>query len=120
MTEPMHVDDCVFCQRIVKGDYDEMSGDFTSVTFEPLHPVTEGHRLVVPVVHATDAGHWPGITADAFKYASRLARACGSDYNLITSSGPLATQSIYHLHIHIVPRREGDGLHLPWTDQTHD
>ena len=37
--------------------------------------------------------------------------------NLITSVGAAATQTVKHLHIHIVPRHEGDGLHLPWTEQ---
>ena len=46
-----------------------------------------------------------------------LASNIYTDYNLITSAGIPATQSVLHLHIHIVPRYENDGLHLPWTDQ---
>jgi histidine triad (HIT) family protein len=38
-------------------------------------------------------------------------------YNFITSAGKAATQSVMHLHIHIVPRQEGDGLLLPWSGQ---
>lgn len=37
--------------------------------------------------------------------------------NLITSKGADATQSVYHLHVHIAPRQADDGLHLPWTSQ---
>lgn len=37
--------------------------------------------------------------------------------NIITSRGSAATQTVYHLHLHVVPRREGDGLGLPWTDR---
>ncbi|OHT47970.1 hypothetical protein BKG71_25700 [Mycobacteroides chelonae] len=37
--------------------------------------------------------------------------------NVITSIGPDATQTVFHTHIHVVPRRENDGLHLPWTGQ---
>ncbi len=37
--------------------------------------------------------------------------------NLITSKGEAATQSVFHLHVHIVPRQEGDRLPLPWTPQ---
>jgi histidine triad (HIT) family protein len=38
------------------------------------------------------------------------------DYNIITSMGEYATQTVFHLHVHIVPRRLNDGLHLPWTE----
>jgi histidine triad (HIT) family protein len=51
--------------------------------------------------------------------AAQWARTCG-DANLITSVGSAATQTVFHLHVHVVPRRAGDGLALPWTSQKAD
>lgn len=105
---------CVFCQRIAAGEYDHE--DISSVAFEPLNPVTPGHLLVVPKRHVADAVERPLVTADTMDFAAHLASSVGP-CNLITSVGPEATQSVFHLHIHIVPRRAGDGLALPWTGQ---
>jgi histidine triad (HIT) family protein len=108
--------DCPFCARIAAGEYD--AGDGYAVTFEPLNPVTSGHRLFVPRSHVADALTRPVITGHVMEYAARWAY--GHDLapcNLITSAGAEATQSVFHLHIHLVPRRDGDGLALPWSGQ---
>lgn len=47
--------------------------------------------------------------------AAAYGEAMGTDFNLITSAGAAATQTVAHLHVHYVPRRTGDGLGLPWT-----
>jgi diadenosine tetraphosphate (Ap4A) HIT family hydrolase len=77
--------------------------------------------LFVPYTHVEhreqdgrEANNWLGIL---FKAAHRYAGRIGGDYNLITSSGSAATQTVPHMHIHYVPRRADDGLHLPWTGQ---
>lgn len=109
--------DCPFCQRIAAGDYDDRSADHDAVHFEPLNPVTPGHRLVVPVGHVMDALQDPYVTGSAMAYAARVAELLRlHPCNLITSAGGVATQTVYHLHIHIVPRRYGDGLALPWSE----
>lgn len=78
----------------------------------PLNPVTDGHVLVIPKHHVADAVEEPQVTADVMAAAAMYAdRPC----NIITSAGSHATQTVFHLHVHVVPRREGDGLHLPWT-----
>lgn len=105
-------EDCVFCQRIAKGQYEQDSP--WSVVFEPLNPVTPGHLLVVPKRHVRDATEAPHLTGKVMADAARIAPR---QANIITSIGNIATQSVFHLHIHIVPRRNGDGLHLPWTGQ---
>lgn len=108
--------DCPFCQRIAAREYD-MRNQW-AVSFEPLNPVTVGHRLVVSTVHAKSAMSDPVVTGAVMEYAVIVARAYDvRSCNLITSAGPAATQTISHLHVHIVPRHEGDGLHLPWTGQ---
>lgn len=107
-----HEDDCPFCGRISQGEYLLESGN--SVAFEPLNPVTPGHLLVVSREHVIDALDVPSVTAGAMQAAAEIARKRGDQCNLITSAGRNATQSVFHLHIHIIPRTEGDGLALPW------
>ena|ERR1700722_422774 len=105
--------DCVFCERIKKKEYDTILNGI--VSFVPLNPVTPGHLLVVPSVHVSDALDNQLVTGMTFAEAARLARGLDCACNLITSCGTDATQSVYHLHVHLVPRHRGDGLALPWS-----
>lgn len=108
---------CVFC-RIVSGDEpaEILWGNHhahKALVIVPLNPVVEGHVIALPKRHAVDfTDNWRA-TADAMYAAFHYAWARG-DMNLITSKGAAATQSVFHLHVHIVPRRAGDGLALPW------
>jgi histidine triad (HIT) family protein len=112
----MTVDKCVFCERISRGEFS--MGALDAVAFEPLNPVTPGHLLVVPLEHVSDAIENPAVAGMTFQAAAQIAHDQRySPCNLITSAGSAATQTVFHLHVHIVPRREGDGLHLPWTGQ---
>lgn len=122
---------CPFCQRIAAGEYETICcaeapciHNPTVVTFEPLNPVTPGHRLFLPVRHVEDALRDPCEAADITEYAARWASrghetsgGWSTDCNLIMSAGAAATQTVRHLHLHLVPRSPGDGLHLPWTGQ---
>jgi len=121
------VGDCPFCERIAAGEYDNRTVPDDDapyggvVTFEPLNPVTPGHRLVVPVEHVEDALVSPSVTAWTMEFAAAVARNYGiRSCNLITSVGAVATQTVFHLHVHIVPRAEGDGLALPWTGRQQE
>jgi histidine triad (HIT) family protein len=87
---------------------------WNAIAIVPLDPVVEGHLLVIPKRHITDFTENPTISGDVVELASELAAEIGGDFNLITSKGISATQSVFHLHIHLVPRRENDGLALPW------
>lgn len=115
---------CPFCTRILRGEYTTSYGG--AVAFEPLNPVTPGHLLVVPRQHATDASCDPAGAAAAMVLAAKIVRAMGfhDDHpesgphaNIITSIGEHASQTVWHTHLHVVPRRAGDGLALPWTGQ---
>jgi histidine triad (HIT) family protein len=112
------VSDCVFC-RIVSGDEPAQilwGGHYAhrALVIVPLGPVVEGHVIALPKVHADDfTGNWQA-TADAMHAAFQHARSVGGDMNLITSKGLAATQSVFHLHVHLVPRKANDGLALPW------
>jgi histidine triad (HIT) family protein len=108
--------DCVFCSRVDRGEFDD--GDAFAVTFRPLKPAGPGHRLFVPRVHVADALEEPLVTAMTARFAAEWAAREGvGACNLITSRGSEASQSVYHLHVHLLPRLKNDGLHLPWTGQ---
>lgn len=112
---------CPFCARIKAGDYDAWAERPSVVWFEPLNPVTPGHMLFVPVHHvsgANDPQQGPYEAAITTEIAARWAQRHAIEaFNLITSVGAAATQSIRHLHVHLIPRAEDDGLALPWTGQ---
>ncbi|MFJ5559347.1 HIT family protein [Streptomyces sp. NPDC093250] len=80
----------------------------------PLSRVTPGHVLVIPHAHVADVATDPEVSAATMRRAAELSHGVGA-CNIITSQGRPATQTIFHLHLHIVPRRDGDGLKLPWS-----
>ena len=84
-----------------------------AIAIVPLGPVVDGHLLVIPREHVTDYGDDPVVSATTMYRAAELADDYGPS-NLITSRGSAATQSVFHLHLHLVPRAENDGLALPW------
>jgi histidine triad (HIT) family protein len=86
------------------------------VALETLHPLVPGHIVVVPRKHVVDAGHNPRITARVMRCAAELVAELPSA-NIITSKGRAATQNFDHLHVHVLPRRGGDNLVMPWTGQ---
>jgi histidine triad (HIT) family protein len=107
---------CPFCQRIREWDFID-TGIPHVARFEPLNPVALGHMLFVPDRHVMSARYDSATTGECMRAAARYASRQQEDFNLITSSGHSATQTVPHLHVHYVPRREGDGLALPWTGQ---
>lgn len=112
------VESCPFC-AIAAGYAEAQIVDESAdvIAFHPLNPVTEGHLLVVPREHVVNFMHKPEVTGLTAAFAARLAGLWmdGGDTNLITSAGGYATQTVPHLHFHIVPRSRDDGLLLPWT-----
>src|SRR6185369_2606064 len=79
----------------------------------PLNPVVDGHILFIPTLHVADFTEDPAVSSSVMFRAAQWAEF-GGDCNLITSKGKDATQSVFHAHLHLVPRRAGDGLSLPW------
>lgn len=112
----MAVDECIFCEIIAGREPATIVSQWkNAIAIVPLNPVVEGHLLVIPVWHVEDFIDDPYTTADTMFCAAELAKEKSiKPANLITSAGRAATQSVFHLHIHIVPRRENDGLALPW------
>lgn len=112
--ETVRLNRCAFC-AIVAGiepaNFVEHWPD--AVAFTPLDPVNEGHTLVVPKQHVDNAVQDPEVTGVTMQRAAALATRWPSS-NILTSVGAPATQSVFHLHIHVVPREPGDQLMLPW------
>lgn len=114
--------DCPFCDKIKVSDVTGRAHG--AVWFTPLNPVTPGHILFVPEFHIkpTDPNAWlDGMLAIAGAIrAYRVEMYTLEDFNLILNSGPLATQTVEHMHVHYLPRFEDDGVILPWTPITTD
>ena len=112
------IPECVFCE-IAGGRLPAINGTVRewadAVAIVPLGPVVPGHVIVFPRAHVDDVAEDAAISAATMARAAELAAQ--GPCNVITSRGREATQSVFHLHIHVVPRAEGDGLALPWTGQ---
>ena len=113
-------EDCIFC-AIVAGDVgaEIVQEDERTVAFLDLSPWTRGHALVVPRAHARNLYDVPGDDlAAAALAAQRLAlrmrdRLDCDGINLLNSCEPAAWQTVWHLHVHVIPRYEGDPLRVP-------
>jgi len=120
-------DDCIFC-KIVAGEIPAPKGDEDEHTlaFMDRAPGTRGHALVIPKEHHEDL--WtiaPEALAHTMRAAQRLGLKArdnlGADgVNLINSCRPAAWQTVFHFHVHVVPRYDGDPLRLPWTPEEGD
>ena len=116
----MH-DDCIFC-KIVAGELpaEKVAEDERTVAFMDINPATRGHLLVIPRKHARDLleiepGELAAVTEVAQRMAQRAVTALEADgVNLINACGAAAWQTVFHFHIHVVPRYAHDPLKLPW------
>lgn len=109
---------CVFCDhsKIQAANITEyrLKG-FDFLSFTPLNPITQGHLIVIPVIHVDDASSEPVVTGATFELAAMIADDMGyEDYNLIANKGANADQTVFHLHVHIVPRYKGDDTITIW------
>ena len=120
-------EDCTFC-RIVAGELPAqiVAEDERTVTFMDISPATRGHALVVPRAHSEDLYSVPAEDLSACALAAqRLALRArdqlGADgVNLLNSTGRAAWQTVFHFHVHVIPRYRDDPLRLPWTPASGD
>lgn len=106
--------DCVFCQIIWGTSPGKIIREWAdAIALTPLTPVIHGHVLIIPKHHVAHAATDESITARTMGRAAEYATQYDS-FNIITSAGRAATQSIDHLHIHVVPRTPDDQLMTPW------
>ena len=105
---------CVFCAITAGVEPAEIVMSSPEVLiFRPLGPQVPGHVLVIPRYHVSDAAADPHITGMVATAAAKYAAHVGP-CNIITSVGAEATQSVFHLHVHVLPRGAGDGLRPSW------
>lgn len=120
-------DDCIFC-KIVAGEIPAtiVEQDDQTLTFMDIAPATRGHALVIPKRHATDLyeiepEQLAAVAAAAQRQAVRARDRLGADgVNLLNSCRASAWQTVFHFHIHVIPRYVGDPLVLPWTPEPGD
>jgi histidine triad (HIT) family protein len=121
------VPDCLFC-GIVEGSIPSQTieSDERTVSFMDIAPATPGHALVIPRAHSADLMEIdPDDLSATVHAAQRLARRMkdvleADGINLINACGPVAWQTVFHFHIHVVPRYEDDPLKLPWIPREGD
>jgi len=115
-------DGCIFC-AIVAGTApaERVYEDDSVVVIMDIYPAATGHVLVIPRRHSPDLWHiQPAdaakVMAASVEVAHMIRRALDPDgFNLVHATGRAAWQSVFHFHLHLVPRREGDGMVPPWS-----
>ena len=116
---------CDFCEIVAKEEPARIvMRNEQVVAFFPLEPATLGHTLVVPTDHIPDIWALDDMTATMLTHATlRVARAVRTalspdGLNIIQSNGAAATQTVQHLHVHVVPRWAGDAIGPIWPPES--
>ena len=112
--------DCIFC-KILAGELpsERIDEDEHTVAFMDINPWTRGHAVVIPREHSRNLYEIPDEDLErtivaAKRLALRMKDALGCDgVNLINSCEPAAWQTVFHFHIHVIPRFTDDPLRLP-------
>jgi histidine triad (HIT) family protein len=112
---------CIFC-KIVAGELPGqiVAQDERTIAFMDINPGTRGHLLVIPRRHAKnlleiDPEDLTAVTLAAQRMARLVTERLGADgVNLINSCGAYAWQTVFHFHMHVIPRYADDPLRLPW------
>ena len=123
----MSDESCLFC-RICAGELPAqiIAEDDRTIAFMDISPATPGHALVIPRVHARDLleidpADLAAVAATAQTVALRVRERLRADgVNLINSSGVAAWQTVFHFHLHVIPRYVEDPLRLPWVPASGD
>lgn len=124
---PTNDPDCPFCEIVQRDDPDarEVYRDEHVVAFFPLEPATLGHTLVIPQQHLVDiwaldeatAGYLAKVTLRVADAVRRVMEPQG--LNIIQSNGEAATQTVPHVHVHVVPRWQDDAVGRIWPPETN-
>ncbi|HEY4278773.1 MAG TPA: HIT family protein [Conexibacter sp.] len=124
---PTTSDDCVFC-KIIAGELPAriVHEDERTVAFMDIAPATYGHTLVVPRNHSRDLleiapEDLDAVTRHGQLLARRMNERLGADgVNLLNACGAAAWQTVFHFHLHVIPRYNDDPLRLPWVPAMGD
>lgn len=118
---------CTFC-KIVAGELPAtvVAQDERTLSFMDISPATRGHALVIPRAHAQDllsidADDLQAVIVASARLAGRVKERLGADgVNLLNACGAAAWQTVFHFHVHVIPRYADDPLRLPWTPSAGD
>jgi histidine triad (HIT) family protein len=118
---------CIFC-AIVAGEAPAtiLDSDEHTVSFMDINPATKGHALVIPRKHSDDLmdiapADLQHVSTAAQRLAEQMRKTLKPDgFNLINACGPLAWQTVFHFHMHVVPRYADDPLKLTWIPRGAD
>jgi histidine triad (HIT) family protein len=118
---PVTDPDCLFC-KIVAGEIPStiVDSDERTVAFMDINPGTRGHALVVPRNHSRDLleidpEDLAAVAVAGQRLAGRAKESLGADgVNLLNSCGEVAWQTVFHFHLHVIPRYADDTVRLPW------
>ena len=113
-------EECLFC-KVVAGEVPAqlVDEDEHTVAFMDINPWTRGHALVVPREHSRNLyeigeADLARTAAASQRLARRMKERLGCDgVNLINSCEPAAWQTVFHFHVHVIPRYDDDPLQLP-------
>ncbi len=116
--------DCIFC-KIISGDVPSFTiyEDEVYKVILDRFPATEGHALILPKPHCQDIFDMSeeiatGIYPLAKKIAVLLKKATGADgINIVQNNGEASGQAVFHFHLHLIPRKYGDGVKLNQTSR---
>ncbi|EKN70254.1 HIT family hydrolase [Neobacillus bataviensis LMG 21833] len=120
--------DCIFC-KIVNGEIPaaKVFENEHVVAFMDISQVTKGHTLVIPKVHKENVYELtPEIARNIYEVVPSIANALKKEFepaamNTINNNGELAGQTVFHFHIHLIPRYgKGDGLGVVWKSNQSD
>ncbi|MGD1056889.1 MAG: HIT family protein [Solirubrobacteraceae bacterium] len=119
--------DCIFC-KIVAGELPAriVDEDERTIAFMDIAPATRGHALVIPRAHSTDLlsidpEDLSAVALASQRLAARAVQRLGADgVNLLNSCGQAAWQTVFHFHVHVIPRYTDDPLRLPWVPSAGD
>jgi histidine triad (HIT) family protein len=119
--------DCIFC-KIVAGEVPStlVDADERTIAFMDIAPATRGHALVIPRAHSSDLlsvdpEDLAAVALASQRLAERVRERLGADgVNLVNSCGAVAWQTVFHFHMHVIPRYAEDPLRLPWVPAPGD
>jgi histidine triad (HIT) family protein len=113
--------ECIFCAIAAgEGPAEIVDSDDLTVAFMDINPATRGHALVIPRRHSVDLfdvseEDLEATTFAARRLATRMRETIKPDgVNILNAAGRAAWQSVFHFHLHVIPRYENDPLQLPW------
>ena len=118
----MKKDDCIFC-KIANGDIPSRTlyEDERFRVILDLSPAAKGHALILPKDHFANIYELPedwcaDVMQLAKKMAVKMTAALNCDgFNIVQNNGVTAGQTVFHFHMHLIPRYEGDGQSISWT-----